>query len=234
MACSAWHGSMLMAIDTVLFDLDGTLVDSAPLVGTILNGMRAERDCAPLPVDCFRQWISLGAAELVSRALNLSLPEVDGALQDFRARYGRMPTPDECLFPGVTNTLAALTGAGVRLGICSNKPVHLCCKVLEDTGLDDYFGAIVGGGSVPRPKPHREPLDHALDLLGALPGGALFVGDSTVDQQAAGAAGVPFVFFAAGYDDGVDPGMVWARIEAMGQILAIVRGEFGGGARDVH
>lgn len=216
-----------MAIDTVLFDLDGTLVDSAPLVGTILNGMRAERDRAPLPVDCFRQWISLGAAELVSRALNLAPPEVDGALQDFRGRYGRMPTPGACLFPGVPETLAALTGEGVRLGICSNKPVQLCCKVLEDTGLNDYFGAIVGGGSVPRPKPHREPLDHALNLLGAHPDRAMFVGDSKADQQAAVAAGVPFVFFVAGYDDGVDMATVWASIESVPQTLAIVRGEGG-------
>lgn len=212
-----------MTIDTVLFDLDGTLVDSAPLVAAILNDMRAEQGSLPLPVGCFRQWISLGAAELVSRALNVALPEADGALQDFRARYGRMPTPGTCLFPGVPDTLAALSEAGFRLGVCSNKPVHLCRKVLEETGLNGYFGAIVGGGSVPRPKPHREPLDHALDLLGAHSARAIFVGDSTVDQQAAFAAGVPFVFFAAGYDDGVDKTTVWARIESVPQTLAIVR-----------
>lgn len=215
--------SSLKSIGAILFDLDGTLVDSAPVIASILNDMRAEQGSLPLPVACFRRWISLGAADLVSRSLAVPLPDIASALEDFRGRYGAMPTPGACLFPGVPETLAILAESGVRLGICSNKPAHLCRKILQETGLFAHFGAIVGGDTAPRPKPHREPLDHALDLLGAHPARAIFVGDSTVDQQAAVAAGVPFVFFAAGYDDGVDERMAWARIESVPQILAFIR-----------
>jgi phosphoglycolate phosphatase len=222
----------LNPIEAILFDLDGTLVDSAPSIATILNAMRAEQGSLPLPVGCFRQWISLGAAELVSRSLAVPLPDVAAALEDFRGRYGTLPTPATCLFPGVSETLAILAESGVRLGICSNKPTHLCRKVLQETGLLAYFGAIVGGDTVPRPKPHRQPLDHAMGLLGAHPSGTIFVGDSTIDQQAANAAGLPFVFFTAGYDDGVDVEAVWARIGTMPQTLAIVRSGPGRAAAD--
>lgn len=211
-----------MSIDTVLFDLDGTLLDSAPLVGRILNGMRESQGLTPLSLNSYRQWISLGAADLVGNAMEAEARSVTTLVQEFRRRYLELPTPMNTLFPGVTETVAALAASGVRLGICSNKPEHLCRKVLLETGMSDYFGSVVGGDTVSQPKPHRQPLDHALKVLGATAPSAILVGDSTVDQRAAHAAQLPFVFFTGGYDDGVDVGAAYSCIDVVTQVRNIV------------
>jgi phosphoglycolate phosphatase len=129
----------------------------------------------------------------------------------------------DTLFPGVAETLAILTASGVHLGLCSNKPEHLCRKVLSDTGLAPYFGSVVGGDTTSQPKPHRQPIDCALDALGSAAEFAILVGDSTVDQRAADAAKVPFVFFSHGYDDGVNVGAARWRVDALPEVLDIVR-----------
>lgn len=211
-----------MLIDTVLFDLDGTLLDSAPLARCILNDMRESQGRKPLPLSSYRQWISLGAADLVGNAMEAEAQIVSTLVQEFRHRYREFPTPMDTLFPGVAETVAALAAAGIRLGICSNKPEHLCRKVLLETGLNDYFGSVVGGDTVSQPKPHRQPLDYALEALGATATSAILVGDSTVDQRAAQAAQLPFVFFTGGYDDGVDVGATHWCINAVTQVLDII------------
>jgi phosphoglycolate phosphatase len=211
-----------MSIDTVLFDLDGTLLDSAPLVGRILNDMRESTGRAPLPLSSYRQWISLGAADLVGNAMEAEAQNVSTLVQEFRHRYRELPTPINTLFPGVTETVAALAASGVRLGICSNKPEHLCRKVLIETGLSDHFGCVVGGDTVSQSKPHRQPLDYALGVLEAAAPSTIFVGDSTVDQRAAHAAQLPFVFFTGGYDDGVDVGAAYWCVDTVTQVFDIV------------
>ncbi|MSQ99134.1 MAG: HAD family hydrolase [Xanthomonadales bacterium] len=211
-----------MVIETILFDLDGTLLDSAPLVRRILNRMREDRGRGPLPLSCYRQWISLGAAELAGRAMEAEVQDVPVLVKEFRRLYHELPTPTDTLFPGAAETVAALAATGIRLGICSNKPEHLCRKVLLETGLCDHFGAVVGGDTVSQTKPNREPLDYALKTLSAAAPSTILVGDSTVDQRAARAAGLPFVFFTAGYNDGVDADAADWRIEAVAQVLDIV------------
>lgn len=211
-----------MSIDTVLFDLDGTLLDSAPLVGRILNGMRESQGRAPLSLNSYRQWISLGAADLVGNAMEAEAQNVSTLVLEFRRRYRELPTPTNTLFPGAAETVAALAASGVRLGICSNKPEHLCHKVLLETGLSDYFGSVVGGDTISQPKPHRQPLDYALEALGATAPSAILVGDSTVDQRAAHAAQLRFVFFTGGYDDGVDVGAAYWCIDALTRVCDIV------------
>ncbi len=222
MVYSPSHEVLGMSIDTILFDLDGTLVDSAPIVGRILNDMRVAQGREPLPLGCFRQWISLGARELVGRAMEAEMEEVSAFVQEFRRLYQELPTPADTLFPGVAETVAVLAASGVRLGLCSNKPEHLCRKVLLETGLGDHFGTVVGGDTVSQPKPHRQPLDYALEVLGATTRSAVLVGDSTVDQCAAHAAQLPFVFFTGGYNDGVNVDAAHWRIDAVSQLLDIV------------
>lgn len=211
-----------MSIDTILFDLDGTLLDSAPLVGLILNGMRENQGRAPLPLSSYRQWISLGATDLVGNAMEAEAQNVPTLVKEFRHRYRELPTPINTLFPGVMETIVALAASGVRLGICSNKPEHLCRKVLIETGLSDHFGCVVGGDTVSQPKPYRQPLDYAMGALGAAAPSTIFVGDSTVDQRSADAAQLPFVFFTGGYDDGVDVGAAYWCIDAVTQVCDIV------------
>lgn len=206
----------------LLFDLDGTLIDSAAVIATVLNGMRAEQGDAALPVASYRGWISLGAEQLVGNALGLPMAGVPPALAEFRRRYRALPTPPETLFPGVADTLAALAEQGYRMAICSNKPEVLCNKVLQDLDLQRWFGCVVGGDSAASPKPHRAPLDHALAALSASGGPAVLIGDSTVDQEAATAAGIPFIFYTGGYDDGVRPGTPYASIDRLPQLLALL------------
>jgi phosphoglycolate phosphatase len=154
----------------------------------------------------------------VARALDLPPTAVLDSLAEFRRRYRLLPTPPASLFPGAAATLAALHGAGWRLAVCSNKPEVLCRKALQDLGLDHYFGSVVGGDTAPFPKPHAAPVQHALAELQVAAPRALLVGDSTVDQQAAAAAGVPFIFFTGGYDDGVAAGTPRASIDRLGQL----------------
>lgn len=211
-----------MSIDTVLFDLDGTLLDSAPLVGRILNDMRERTGQISLPLSSYRKWISLGATDLVGNAMEVEVQNVSSLVQEFRHRYHELPTPINTLFPGVTETITALTVSGVRLGICSNKPEHLCRKALVETGLSNHFGCVVGGDTLSHPKPYRQPLDYALGFLGSTASSAIFVGDSTVDQRAAHAAKLSFVFFTGGYDDGVDVTAAKWCIDTVAQVLSIV------------
>lgn len=206
----------------LLFDLDGTLVDSAAVIATVLNGMRAEQDQAAWPVASYRGWISLGAEQLVGNALGLHMDAVPAALAEFRRRYRALPTPPETMFPGVADTLAALAGQGYPMAVCSNKPEVLCIKVLQDLDLLHRFGSVVGGDSAASPKPHRAPLDHALAALSAAGKPAVLIGDSTVDQEAAAAAGIPFIFFTGGYDDGVVPGTPYASIDRLPELLALL------------
>ena len=213
---------MAISIDTILFDLDGTLLDSAPLVRTILNNMREDLGLAPLPLNSYRQWSSLGGAFLVGNAMETEAQNVPSLVQEFRRRYRELPTPTNTLFPGVLETVEALAAARIRLGICSNKPEHLCRKVLLETGLSQYFGCVVGGDTVNQPKPHRQPVDHVLEMLGSTVSSAIMVGDSTIDQGAAKAAQVPFVFFNGGYNDGVNVATAHWCIDAIPQVLDIV------------
>jgi len=213
----------MSAIKGVLFDLDGTLIDSAPVIGEILNEMRAESDLASLPLGDYRAWISLGATELIARAMG-GLPDEIALLEEFRRRYRKRPTPENAVFSGAVSAIGALALHGIKLGVCSNKPEALCKKVLEETRLGGFFDIVVGGDTTPKRKPSREPIEFALAGLAVGADAVVLVGDSTVDQEASRAAGVPFIFFSGGYDDGVDVGSVARVISDLTEIPSVVIG----------
>jgi phosphoglycolate phosphatase len=214
-----------MKLKAVLFDLDGTLVDSAQAIGDVLNQMRLERNLDCLEIQKYREWVSLGANSLIENSLEMPTSDTDLYLQDFRKRYGAKKTTNADIFPHVEETLIKLKALGVDLGICSNKPIHLCKKVLSDLNLDGYFSCVVGGGSASSSKPSREPVDLALSMLGHSHCNALLVGDSTVDQVASKNSGLPFIFFSGGYDDGVDFTQVAAIIHSMGDLIPLAKRE---------
>lgn len=191
-------------VKAILFDLDGTLIDTAPLIGEILNSMRIEEGMQALPIHNYRNWISLGASELVHRAMGRKSYDLSSTLINFRNRYRERNTPINSLFSGAAWVVKQLCSQGIKLAICSNKPESLCKKVLMDTGLMEYFDIVVGGDTVSKSKPFPEPLEFVLLNLGIAANSAVFVGDSTVDQKASIAANIPFIFFSKGYNDGVD------------------------------
>lgn len=211
-----------MQIKTIIFDLDGTLVDSAHSIGKLLNQMRGEKNLAPCSIEKYRGWISLGARDLIANAMEIDVDEIDSYLGTFRGLYANTKTSPKSIFPNVYELLSDFHAAGIDMAICSNKPVDLCHKVLEDTSLSMYFKSVVGGGSTPEPKPSRAPVDLVLSDLGCNHEGAIFVGDSSVDLGAANSSGIPFVFFSGGYNDGVDVSNVFKCINSMSELKSLV------------
>ncbi len=204
----------------VIFDLDGTLIDSAPIIGGVLNSMREENGLPTLPLDSYRSWISLGAIDLVEKATVGIIGNLGDLLAEFRRRYWLLPTPVDSLYSGADWVIKELASQDVKLAICSNKPEHLCKKILDEIQLLDYFDSVVGGDTAEKSKPNPEPIDFALRELEI--DSAFFVGDSVVDQKAARQAGMPFIFFSGGYNDGVDEGQVFSVINDLKQVVELL------------
>lgn len=196
-----------MSAKHLIFDLDGTLVDSAPLCAGIVNAMLRERGSARrVTAEAARAFLTRGGNHTVSALLAGECGEVEAELADFRARYLALPTPEDCLYAGVRDGLEQLASQGTKLAVCSNKPQPLCDKIVADLDLDGVITTVVGSRPGLALKPAPDLVQLALSGLGAAPGDCLFVGDSEVDQRTAEAAGIPFLFVAYGY---AEPG--WRR-----------------------
>jgi phosphoglycolate phosphatase len=202
-----------MSKNIIVFDLDGTLVDSAANVSGILNTMRSELGLPSLPRQNFIPWISLGGDILVSKALEIPFHLVRPYTEKFRDNYFDLPTPLETIYSGVVETLDSLSRAGIILSLCTNKPRRLADKVLKDTSLDRFFSFTIAGGDLPTNKPNPTNLLVCLQSNKAVINDAYFIGDSTVDQKTAENANVKFIFYENGYDDGVDKFKTYATFK---------------------
>jgi phosphoglycolate phosphatase len=192
---------------SVVFDLDGTLIDSAPHLGHALNRLLGEWGRRPVGDAMLRSLIGDGPRLLVERgfaAAGLPLPaeEVESALSRFLDLYAALPADPASVYPGVPQTLARLAGAGHPIGLCTNKPQAIAHNLLGELGLLPFFGAVIGGDSLPQRKPAPEPLLAALDGLNGPPAGAVMVGDGPNDVAAARAAGVACILVSYGYARG--------------------------------
>jgi phosphoglycolate phosphatase len=189
-------------IGHAVFDLDGTLVDSAPAIADILNAMLEDRgEARRLELDQVRPHVTAGGPAMVTALLGARCGDPAAALAEFRARYAAAPTPPGSLYPGAREALAALARAGVGLALFSNKPRALCEKILRDLDLFPMFSAVIGAGPGVPLKPDPTGLDLALDAGGGARDRACFVGDSEADYALAMRAGVPVVMVAWGYGE---------------------------------
>lgn len=196
----------------VLFDLDGTLVDTAADITHALNGALCEQQLGRLSESEVRRMIGRGVPVLIERAVARLAPQraIDTAqlLARYEVHYDALYAQGELrarVFPGVAQGVAQLHGAGYRLAVVTNKFGAAACKLLEHMQLAQWLDAVVGGDSgLPR-KPHPEPLLRACEELGVTRAAALMVGDSQVDVAAARAAGVAVVCVPYGYNEGADP-----------------------------
>jgi phosphoglycolate phosphatase len=185
----------------LVFDLDGTLIDSAPDIHAAANRVFASHGHAPFAFDTVRGFIGNGVGVLVSRLLSSRGLPGDGPVHqamvaNFIALYEDAFHLTR-LYPGVMAALETLAQAGHPMAICTNKPESPARAALRHFGLEPFFPVVVGGDSLPQRKPDPAPLRAAMAGLGATR--ALFVGDSEVDAETARAAGIPLALFTAGY-----------------------------------
>ncbi|TPI69468.1 phosphoglycolate phosphatase [Mesorhizobium sp. B3-1-3] len=188
----------------ILFDLDGTLIDSAPDIAAAVNELLAGRDLPPLSVDRVRAMIGGGVMKLVERAFAASGSPLAGSVleeanRDMAPIYRRHLTGLTRLMPGVREVLTHFHLNGTAMGVATNKPQLATREILLHFHLTEYLGAIVGGDAVTNLKPAPDALLLALDQLGVEPYEALMVGDSISDVGAARAAGMPVVLVRGGY-----------------------------------
>jgi phosphoglycolate phosphatase len=194
-----------MPLSLVVFDLDGTLVDSAGDLAAAVNAMLADFGCQPLSVPEVRRMIGDGVAMLVTRALaarECRQADPAAASRIFMRHYESRATALTTAFPGVAEALRALRDEGMALAVCTNKPQRISAEILGSLGLAAYFSRVIGGDSLPFRKPDPRVLLTLLDSFDATPEASLLVGDSEVDAATARSAGVPFVLMKHGYRRG--------------------------------
>lgn len=185
----------------VIFDLDGTLIDSAPDIHAAANRLMDRHGFAPFSEQETRSFIGNGVPHFVACCLRARGRAEDAALharlvEEFIAEYETSVTLTQ-VYAGVPEALSQLASDGVLLGLCTNKPHSPARAVLEHVGLSTYFPVIVGGDSLPVHKPDPAPLHAAIDAIGAHH--VLYVGDSEIDAETAQRAGVRFALYTEGY-----------------------------------
>ncbi len=207
---ASWRGQPLEA---VLFDLDGTLLDTVGDISLALNRTLADHAWAPVAEHDVRRMIGRGSPILIERAAAAQRRELDEATQTamverFFHHYGRLQESGEFdakPYPGVAECLRRLHGAGLRTAVVTNKQHRFASGLLERLNLSGWVDLIVGGDSCKRRKPDPEPLLFACDFFQVPPSRALMAGDSINDVQAARGASIPIICVSYGYNEGRDP-----------------------------
>lgn len=196
------------AIDTVLFDLDGTLVDTAPDMGHALNTLLVEHGREPLAPEIIRPWVSHGSRGLIF----LGFGEAPGGerFEEYKARflslYENRVCVDSRLFEGMNEVLEHLEDHHLPWGIVTNKPHYLTTALLEALGLHTRVACVVSGDSIAERKPHPAPLLHACRQMRRAPAGCVYVGDAHRDIEAGIRAGMATLVALFGYlNDTEDP-----------------------------
>ena len=198
-------------VDAVLFDLDGTLADTAGDLAGAVNRMRKARGLAPVPIAALRAYASSGARGLLLAGLNASAdaPEYAALRDEFLANYAACLAETTHLFEGVAEMLDALDARGLAWGIVTNKAMRFTTPVVEALGLASRARTIVSGDTTPHPKPHPAPLLHAATELGVAPQRCSYVGDDLRDVVAGNAAGMPTLVARWGYLGVAEPHEEW-------------------------
>jgi phosphoglycolate phosphatase len=216
------------AVRAVLFDLDGTLIDSAPDLAGAGNDMRVARGLEPHPLSHFRPMVGAGARGMVGRAFDIG-PEDDAfvALRDeFLRRYEARMTRETHVFPDMLPVLAQLQRSSLPWGIVTNKATRFSKPLVRSLGSLSHASALICGDTTPHSKPHPAPLLEAARRMKVLPGECMYVGDDLRDVQAGCAAGMTTVAVRWGYLGAAEPIETWGAdhvLETPADLLKLLR-----------
>lgn len=210
----------------ILFDLDGTLIDSAPDLAGACNDMRLERALEPVPFDRLRAMVGSGARGMIGAGFGI-VPADEGYSElrdEFLRRYEARMTRETQVFPAVAPLLAGFAEERIVWGIVTNKATRLAAPLVSALGLAGAAAALVCGDTTPHSKPHPEPLLEAARRLGLAPADCVYVGDDRRDVDAGRAAGMRTIVAAWGYLGAGEPPEAWAAdaiIAAPSDLLAL-------------
>lgn len=191
---------------TLVFDLDGTLAETAPDIMATLNHLLAREGFAVLPVSAARNLVGAGARALLERGfkaagVTLTPERLDALFADFLVHYFDHVADLSFLYPGVEVALKTLAGEGYRLAICTNKPECHAVALVEKLGVMPLFAAVSGRETFPFCKPDPRHITETVRVAGGDVASAIMVGDSRTDLDAARAAGIPMIGVTFGYTD---------------------------------
>jgi N-acetyl-D-muramate 6-phosphate phosphatase len=214
-------------VRAVLFDLDGTLVDSAPDLAAAANQLRVKRGLEALPLASYRHMVGAGARGMLGIAFGMTPENAEfNALKEaFFANYERCLTQSTQAFAGVPELLATLQASGLKWGVVTNKATRFTQPLTAGMTLFANAGCIVSGDTTPHAKPHPAPLLHAAELLKLAPAQCLYVGDDERDIQAGRAAGMSTVAVSYGYLGAHSSTAAWGadfNVDAPHEILALL------------
>ncbi len=192
---------MFGEIEAVLFDLDGTLIDSAPDLGAAADRMRLDRGLASLPLELYRPMAGAGARGMLGVAFGITPDHPDFAemREEFFTNYERCMTERTYAFEGIPELIAQLVARGLAWGVVTNKSMRFTRPLTQGMNLFATARAVVGGDSTPHAKPHAAPLLEAARQLSLEPGVCIYVGDDERDVAAGRAAGMGTVAATYGY-----------------------------------
>lgn len=193
-----------MNFHSVIFDLDGTLIDSLPDVVIATNHLLAEEGRPAISRAQGAKMVGEGAAPLIERAFRATgAPASPSAIPElvkrFVAHYRVAPAAETIVYSGVPEMLEALSSQGIVMGVCTNKPHEMSVLVLEELGLRHHFRSVIGGGALAVKKPDPAHLEAVMNETGSVAANTLYVGDSPTDMECARAAGVPVIAVSWGY-----------------------------------
>lgn len=190
----------------VIFDLDGTLVDTAPDLSVALNRVLASVERAPQDVDAVRHMVGGGARALIVHSLErtggqLDDDKIDQLHQMYLDYYSENIAVKSKPFAGCKELLDSLAAKNIPMGVATNKPQYLAKKLIDELGFKDYFKAIKGWDKVTNPKPHQDHIHETLAEMGCTSEQTIMIGDSETDQKAAHNAGIPVALVTFGYSN---------------------------------
>jgi phosphoglycolate phosphatase len=209
---------------TILFDLDGTLLDTAPDLADALNTVLAENQRSPLPFEDIRPVVSHGGVALIKLGFNMDssdpafAPLRQRLLDVYRENISRRTQP----FPGISKLLDSIEQRGLNWGIVTNKPGWLTEPLLKDLGLFDRAACVVSGDTLEQRKPHPAPMLHASELANSRPEHCVYIGDAQRDIEAGNNAGMQTLVALFGYIQKDDDPYSWnasSLIEQPGDLL---------------